>query len=257
MSTAARRIPFPEAARPALADAQLRRNLGHATRTIRAKRAGVVEELPDWETLREAGRALKERTLRHLDDYLEQFEAAVQAAGGHVHWARDAGEANRIVAGLASDHGADEVVKVKSLASDEVGLTNAHLGQVQMIGGGNGLATFGVMLASIVFGFTVLSMAFRRAAPREHQFVRDILAPEVLRGTVRLEELEAALGKSARKAFRRSAPNHSARRARRHLRHAILDLTHDLAEAKGADTEAVVHARAEVARLRTTAEPGS
>ncbi len=128
MSTAARRIPFPEAARPALADAQLRRNLGHATRTIRAKRAGVVEELPDWETLREAGRALKERTLRHLDDYLEQFEAAVQAAGGHVHWARDAGEANRIVAGLASDHGADEVVKVKSLASDEVELNDALAG---------------------------------------------------------------------------------------------------------------------------------
>jgi L-lactate dehydrogenase complex protein LldF len=125
VSTAARRTPFPEAARPALADAQLRRNLGHATRTIRAKRAGVVEELPDWETLREAGRALKERTLRHLDDYLEQFEVAVQAAGGHVHWARDAAEANRIVAGLARDHGADEVVKVKSLASDEVELNDA------------------------------------------------------------------------------------------------------------------------------------
>ena len=119
------RVPFPEAARPALANPQLRRNLGHATRTIRAKRAGVVAELPDWEELREAGRALKERTLRHLDVYLEQLEAAVEAAGGHVHWARDADEANRIVAGLVSDHGADEVVKVKSLASDEIELNEA------------------------------------------------------------------------------------------------------------------------------------
>ena len=47
--------PFPEEARRALDDAQLRRNLGPATRTIRAKRAAVVDEVPDWEALREAG----------------------------------------------------------------------------------------------------------------------------------------------------------------------------------------------------------
>ena len=46
---------FPAAAREALADAQLRRNLAHATRTIRAKRAAVVAEVDDWEELR-AGR---------------------------------------------------------------------------------------------------------------------------------------------------------------------------------------------------------
>ncbi len=61
---------FPEAAKAELANQQLRRNLGHATQTIRAKRAAVVAELPDWEELRKAGRALKTRVLRHLDDYL-------------------------------------------------------------------------------------------------------------------------------------------------------------------------------------------
>lgn len=55
---------FPEAARLALADTQLRRNLGHATATIRRRRGEVVGELPDWEELREAGRAIKERVLR-------------------------------------------------------------------------------------------------------------------------------------------------------------------------------------------------
>lgn len=75
-------VIFQEAAKIALADTQLRRNMGKATQTIRAKRAAVVDELPDWEALREAGRAIKERTLRHLDDYLLQLEAAVQAAGG-------------------------------------------------------------------------------------------------------------------------------------------------------------------------------
>ncbi len=42
-------VPFPDAARDALADSQLRRNLGHATRTIRNKRLSVVGELDDWE----------------------------------------------------------------------------------------------------------------------------------------------------------------------------------------------------------------
>jgi RsiW-degrading membrane proteinase PrsW (M82 family) len=121
------------------------------------------------------------------------------------------------------------------------------------LGGGNGLATFGVMLGSIVLGFTVLSIAFRRAAPREHQFVRDILAPEVQAGSVSTDELDAVLDRRARKAFRKSAPNHRARRARKHLRRAILDLTHDVAGAKGADTEAVRHSRAEVVRLRAAA----
>ena len=46
---------FPEAARAALANTQQRRNLQHATHTIRAKRAAVVDELPQWEALRVAG----------------------------------------------------------------------------------------------------------------------------------------------------------------------------------------------------------
>jgi L-lactate dehydrogenase complex protein LldF len=117
---------FEASARESLRDSQLRRNLGKATQTIRRKRAVAVEEMPDWEPLREAGRALKERTLRHLDEYLLQLEGSVTRAGGVVHWARDADEANRIVAGIAKDNGAEEVVKVKSIATDETKL-NEHL----------------------------------------------------------------------------------------------------------------------------------
>src|SRR3954452_2916350 len=90
-------MKFQDAARLALGDTQLRRNMGKATQTIRGKRAAVVGELPDWEALREAGRAIKDRTLRHLDRFLTELETSVQRAGGHVHWARDAAEANRIV----------------------------------------------------------------------------------------------------------------------------------------------------------------
>jgi L-lactate dehydrogenase complex protein LldF len=117
---------FEESAKTSLADAQLRRNVGKATRTIREKRALAVGEMPDWEELREAGRALKSRVTRHLDEYLLQLEESVTRAGGHVHWARDAAEANHIIARIAKDHDAREVVKVKSIATDETKL-NEHL----------------------------------------------------------------------------------------------------------------------------------
>ena len=117
--------PFPEAARAALADSQLRRNLGKATTTIRAKRAQVVGELPDWAELRAAGAAIKDEALAHLDRYLPQLEEQVTARGGVVHWARDATEANRIVAGIVAATGASEVVKVKSMATQEIGLNEA------------------------------------------------------------------------------------------------------------------------------------
>ncbi|MDQ6805283.1 MAG: LutB/LldF family L-lactate oxidation iron-sulfur protein [Actinomycetota bacterium] len=125
MTDAAKHPPFPQAARAALADSQLRHNLGTATRTIRAKRAEVVAEVPDWQELREAGRALKERVIRHLDDYLLELEAAVQQAGGVVHWARDGPECNRIVGDLIAEHGAREVVKSKSLTTEETKLNEA------------------------------------------------------------------------------------------------------------------------------------
>ncbi len=116
---------FPAAAPAALADQQLRRNLGKATTTIRAKRAAVSGEMPDWETLREAARAIKADALSNLHQYLERLEESVTRAGGAVHWAGDAVEANRIVAELAAAAGAGEVVKVKSITTDEVGLNRA------------------------------------------------------------------------------------------------------------------------------------
>ena len=116
---------FPQAAKSALANSQLRRNLSKATTTIRAKRDSVVDELPDWEALRAAGSAIKARVMRHLDEYLLQLEASVQSAGGQVHWARDAEEANRIITAIVQGIGVDRVVKVKSLTTDEIHLNDA------------------------------------------------------------------------------------------------------------------------------------
>jgi L-lactate dehydrogenase complex protein LldF len=116
---------FPDMARVALADTQLRRNLAKATTTIRAKRANVVGEMPDWEALRASGAAIKADVMRHLDRYLLLLEESVTRAGGQVHWARDAAEANAMVIELTRAAGADRVVKVKSLTTDEIGLNDA------------------------------------------------------------------------------------------------------------------------------------
>src|SRR6185312_695707 len=105
---------FPAAARTAVADSQLR-----------AKRAGAVAELSDWEELRQAAKAIKDHTLAHLDTYLLRLEANVTRAGGHVHWASGADEANAIVASLVRGAGADGIVKVKSMATQETGLNEA------------------------------------------------------------------------------------------------------------------------------------
>lgn len=116
---------FPAAARRGLADPQLRRNLGHATTTIRAKSGAVIGELPDWQALRAAGSAIKADVLARLPELLEQLEAAVTTAGGTVHWAADAVEANRIVTDLVAATGSDRVIKVKSMATQEIGLNEA------------------------------------------------------------------------------------------------------------------------------------
>ncbi|MCC3775042.1 lactate utilization protein B [Streptomyces sp. UNOB3_S3] len=116
---------FPRAAAESTRDATLRANLRHATHTIRAKRAAAVAELDDWERLRAAGAAVKDRTLRHLDHYLLRLEENVTRAGGTVHWAADAEEANRIVTELVRATGEREVVKVKSMVTQETGLNAA------------------------------------------------------------------------------------------------------------------------------------
>jgi L-lactate dehydrogenase complex protein LldF len=117
--------PFERAARTALLDERTRANVVRATTTIRARRAAVVEELPDWEELRRAGEAIRERALLRLDELLVELEDAVVRAGGRVHWARDGDEANETVAAIVRGTGAREVVKVKSLTTDEIGLNDA------------------------------------------------------------------------------------------------------------------------------------
>ena len=119
--------PFPvAAARRAREPRSSATNLGRATATIRTKRAGAVAERDDWEALRLAGAAIKDEVLRDLPALLDAARGARSPRpAATVHWARDAAEANAIVAGIARASGASEVVKVKSMATQEIELNEA------------------------------------------------------------------------------------------------------------------------------------
>ncbi len=192
---------FPAAARHSLADTQLRANLGHATRTIRGKRAAVVAELPDWEELREAGRQLKVHTMAHLPEYLVQLEEAVTARGGVVHWARDAAEANAIVVDLVRARHVegmpDEVVKVKSMATQEIALNEA-LEEA-------GIAAFETDLAELIvqLGNDRPSHILVPAIHRNRAEIREIFLREMGDVDPALSDDPAALANAARLHLRR------------------------------------------------------
>ncbi len=198
-------VPFPAAARAALGDAQLRRNLGHATSTIRAKRAAAVAEVPDWADLRAAGAAIKDDVLANLDRYLVRLEEKVTARGGTVHWARDADEANRIVAGLVHATGAHDVVKVKSMATQEIGLNEA-------------LAAAGISAWETDLAELIVQLG--------HDEPSHILVPAIHRNRAEIREIflreMGRVGIPADPGLT-SEPRDLAEAARRHLRRKFLD----------------------------------
>ena len=116
-------LAFKERAHTALADPVLQSALGRIKTGWVANRARAAGAMPEFETLRDQGRDIKNHSLAHLDLYLEAFEAKVVGLGGTVHWARDAAEARAIVLELCQAAGARTVTKSKSMVTEEIGLT--------------------------------------------------------------------------------------------------------------------------------------
>ncbi len=186
---------FEAAAREALEDSQLRRNLARATTTIRGRRASAVAEVEDWQELREAGAAIKALAMARLPECLQQLERAVKERGGEVHWARDAREANAIVARLARAHGAEDVVKVKSITTDEIEL-NAALAEVGITAHETDLAELVNQLAGDWSSHILVP-----AIHRNRNEIRLLFEATIARGR-KLDEDPAALAAAAREHLR-------------------------------------------------------
>ena len=116
---------FKANAHKAMGDAQLQKALGNLRQGFPARRAAAMAQLPEFDALRDSARDIKNHTLAHLDLYLEAYVAKVEEAGGHVHFCRDAAEANRTVIELCKKLGAKTVTKGKSMISEEMGLNDA------------------------------------------------------------------------------------------------------------------------------------
>ncbi len=116
---------FAENAKAALQDAQLRDALRNATTLFGKKRREAAASLSNWEELRSQARAIKDEVLLHLDRYLETFVRNAEKRGAKIHWARDAAEANAIITRLTTERGARNVVKSKSMTTEEIHLNAA------------------------------------------------------------------------------------------------------------------------------------
>jgi L-lactate dehydrogenase complex protein LldF len=96
-----------------------------ATTLFIAKRREAVTSIPNWEALRQRARRVKEHTINHLDYYLEQLVAKVEAHGGKVFWARTGDDVSNYIIELARARGVKTVVKSKSMATEEIELNHA------------------------------------------------------------------------------------------------------------------------------------
>ena len=187
---------FQKAAHHELNDVTKRRNYQYATTTIRVKRQAVVDEVDDWQDLREAGSTIKRDVIARMPELLEQFEQNVTARGGHVHWARDSKEANEIIQDLVKATGEDKVVKIKSMATQEIAL-NEELEKAGIFAQETDLAELIVQL-----GEDFPSHILVPAIHRNRAEIRDIFTAKMPDTDETLTQDPAELAEAARKFLR-------------------------------------------------------
>src|SRR5438309_11639589 len=113
---------FLGASTQALTDAPLQAALTRLTGTLMAGNRRGYAALADSDQLRDHAKRIKEHTLAHLDRYLRELEASVQALGGHVHWAQTAADARQVIVEIARKANCKRAVKSKSMTTEEVHL---------------------------------------------------------------------------------------------------------------------------------------
>lgn len=188
---------FQKGAHKGLYNATQRHNLYNATHTIREKRAKTIAEVDDWQLLREAGSHIKRDVMARMPELLEQFEKAVTARGGHVHWARDAKEAGEIVTDLVRETGEKKVVKIKSMATMEIGL-NDQLKEAGIEARETDLAELIVQL-----GHDTPSHILVPAIHRNRAEIRDIFLKEMPTADPNLSTEPAELAEASRTFLRK------------------------------------------------------
>ena len=191
---------FMSASTAALANAQIQKALRGVGGFDQARRECIEELTPEvWEELRERGRQIKTNAIANLDTYIAMLDERVTANGGHVHFAKDAEEANAIVVDIAKQHDVKLVVKSKSMVSEETRVNDA-------------LAAEGIRAVETDLGEYIVQLAdetpFHIVAPAIHKTrgdVAELFAEKINRpGLVEIEDMAAAARDELRQEFIRA-----------------------------------------------------
>jgi L-lactate dehydrogenase complex protein LldF len=171
-------MQFKQRAQEKLADRNLQQALARLQGNFVRGRAERIQELDNFEEIRDAAAAIRDRALAHLDSYLEEFERNARARGAVVHWAQTGEDVSRIVCEIARAHGVRKAVKSKSMVSEECALNEA-------------LEAAGVEVIETDLGEYILQLA---KEPPSH-----IIAPVVHKNREQVSDLFAEKHRRARK----------------------------------------------------------
>ncbi|MCJ7542210.1 MAG: LUD domain-containing protein [Desulfobacterales bacterium] len=116
---------YKEQLKEALSDQFLRTALDNFNCAYRENRSAVYEGI-DFEGIKKEIAAEKDAALPRLIELFEAFKTHAEAAGVKVHAAKDAKQANEIVAAIAKENNVKKIVKSKSMTAEETFL-NDHL----------------------------------------------------------------------------------------------------------------------------------
>ena len=127
---------------------------------------------------------------------------------------------------------------------------------LQVFAGSNPVAQLALLFGVTVVALAIVAWVFSLTVARERELMRVVMAPEVARGVINEIELATIAGnRKARKRFRKSIPSRSGRRQGGYVLNAARDLAAELAASRGAESDRVAFARAEVDRIRYGAPP--
>ncbi len=113
---------FPELSRKAVNDSHLQRVLSDIGERFKQMRNSAFQELENGDELRASAHNIKKHTMENLHEYLIMLEKNIVNSGGHVHFAKDASDAIRIILEIADSGKVRSIVKGKSMVTEETGL---------------------------------------------------------------------------------------------------------------------------------------
>src|SRR5258708_27080298 len=116
---------FFESSTAAIGDHELRRKLENASARHLDHFAQVKAEFPPYDDERDVAHRIKTDAITHLDELLIELTSKLEARGCKVFFAEDAKQASDYIVALAKAKGAKNVVKGKSMTTEEIDLNDA------------------------------------------------------------------------------------------------------------------------------------